>query len=194
MLALVIAEYAAIGGKTVFKPSDEPGRENKPCHRDYGLMQITQAPQIDRSGLDALKTYVSASQWWKVHHKDFAWASFQNFWCVKGGKYLARQNNNTSTFNRAISRPEAKQQGSRNDSWIAGRRPDRRNNVEAESKKVFSFKNPARTFGFVKPGLIDFNEMKQKLENPNVWGKNGWDFLTGDEIINQLFVGKEDRL
>lgn len=190
----LIAEYAAIGGKTVFKPSDEPGRENKTsCHKDYGLMQITQAPQIDRIGLDALKTYVSASQWRNVHHKDFAWASFQHFWCVNGGKYLARQNSNTSTFNRVISRPEAKQQGSRNDSWIAGRCPDRRNNVEAESKKVFSFKNPARTFGFVKQGLIDFTAMKQKLENPNVWGKNGWDFLTGDEIINQLFVDKEDR-
>jgi CRISPR-associated protein Cmr1 len=67
--------------------------------------------------------------------------------------------------------------------WLAG--------SQQESKKVFSFKNPARTFGFVKPGLIDFNAMEQRLTN--AWGQNGWDFLTGDKIIDQLFDGKEDR-
>ena len=66
--------------------------------------------------------------------------------------------------------------------WLAG--------SQQESKKVFSFKNPARTFGFVKPGLIDFNTMKQRLTN--AWGQNGWNFLTGDKIIVQLFAVKED--
>jgi len=67
--------------------------------------------------------------------------------------------------------------------WLAG--------SQQESKKVFSFKNPARTFGFVKPGLIDFNAINQRLSN--AWGQNGWDFLTGDKIIEKLFAGKEGR-
>jgi len=33
--------------------------------------------------------------------------------------------------------------------------------------------------------------MEQRLTN--AWGQNGWDFLTGDKIIDQLFDGKEDR-
>ena len=40
----LIAEYGAIGGKTVFKPSDESGRENEPHHRDFGLIDIVSSP------------------------------------------------------------------------------------------------------------------------------------------------------
>ena len=67
--------------------------------------------------------------------------------------------------------------------WLAG--------SQRESKKVFSFKNPARTFGFVKPELIDFNAMEQRLTN--AWEQNGWDFLAGNKVIDQLFAGKGDR-
>ena len=112
----------------------------------------------------------------------------QYFWCVNG-KYLGRKDNNKSTFNQVLGRQEAKNQAQQlavhNDGiskWLAG--------SQQESKKVFSFKNPARTFGFVKPELIDFNTMKQRLTN--AWGQNGWNFLTGDKIIVQLFAVKED--
>ena len=184
----LIVEYGAIGGKTVFKPTDESNRAGRLHHNDYGLVQMVTPQQYDGTGRDDLGKYLS--KWRKLNHGEFAWASLQHFWCVNG-KYLARQNGNSSAFNCVIGRPEPKQQSGQNDSWIAGRRPDRRNNVEAESKKVFSFKDPARTFGFVKPGLIDFNIMKGRLTN--AWGQNGWDFLAGDKIIDQLFAGKGDR-
>ena len=184
----LIAEYGAIGGKTVFKPTDESSRAGELHHKDYGLVQMVSSRQFAETRHDDLEKYLS--KWWKLNHGEFAWASLQHFWCVNG-KYLARQNGNSSAFNCVIGRPEPKQQSGQNDSWLAGRRPDRRKNVEAESKKVFSFKNPARTFGFVKPGLIDFNAIKQRLTN--AWGQNGWDFLTGDKVIEQLFAGKEDR-
>ena len=184
----LIAEYGAIGGKTVFKPTDESSRASKLHHKDYGLVQMVSSRQFAETRHDDLEKYLS--KWRKLNHGEFAWASLQHFWCVNG-KYLARQNGNSSAFNCVIGRPEPKQQSGQNDSWLAGRRPDRRNNVEAESKKVFSFKNPARTFGFVKPGLIDFNAIKQRLSN--AWGQNGWDFLTGDKVIEQLFAGKGDR-
>lgn len=183
----LIADYGAIGGKTVFKPTDEPVREGKLHHKDYGLVQMITAQQFAEIRLDDLEKYLA--KWRNLSHDEFAWASLQHFWCVNG-KYLARVDNNTSTFNRVLGRQEAKNQGqqlaNRNDGtarWLAG--------SQQESKKVFSFKNPARTFGFVKPGLIDFNAMEQRLTN--AWGNSGWDFLTGDKIIDQLFAVKEDR-
>jgi CRISPR-associated protein Cmr1 len=184
----LIADYGAIGGKTVFKPTDEPSRAGKRHHKDYGLVRMVSSRQLAETRRDDLEKYLS--KWRKLNHSEFAWASLEHFWCVKG-KYLARQNGNSSAFNCVIGRPEPKQQSGQNDSWIAGRRPDRRNNVEAESKKIFSFKNPARTFGFVKPGLIAFDDMRERLAG--AWGQNGWDFLTGDKIMKQLFTGKEDR-
>lgn len=184
----LIAEYGAIGGKTVFKPTDESDRTNKLHHKDFGLVQMTSSRQINGTGRDDLETYLS--KWRKVDHGEFAWASLQHFWCVEG-KYLGRQDNNNSTFNKVIGRPEPKQQSGQNDSWIAGRRPDRRNNIEAESKKVFSFNEPARTFGFVKPCLIDFDAMKKRLQD--VWEQDGWELLTGEKIIDRLFAKGGDH-
>ncbi|HDL53960.1 MAG TPA: type III-B CRISPR module RAMP protein Cmr1 [Proteobacteria bacterium] len=200
----LIAGYGAIGGKTVFKPTDESSRAGRPHHKDshhkdYGLVQMIQSRQFDGTGRGDLKTYLSLSERKKINHGEFAWASLQRFWCVKK-KYLARQTGNASTFNHVIGRPEPKQQSGQNDSWIAGRRPDRRNKIEAESKKVFSFKDPEsarRTFGFVmsiksdNPALIDFDAMTKRLQD--VWGKDGWEFLTGEKIIDRLFAKEEDR-
>jgi len=183
----LIAEYGAIGGKTVFKPTDESSRASKLHHKDYGLVQITQSRQFAGTSRGDLETYLS--KWRKLDHGKFAWASLQHFWCVNG-KYLGRQGNNNSTFNQVLGRQEAKKQGqylaNRNDGtakWLAG--------SQQESKKVFSFKNPPRTFGFVKPGLIDFAGMKTRL-------RNAWldlqddDFHEGPAILDDLF-SKEDR-
>lgn len=184
----LIEEYGAIGGKTVFKPTDESSRAGKPHHKDFGLVQMTTSRQFDGTSRGDLKTYLS-SGWGKLDHGEFAWASLQRFWCVNG-KYLGRQDNNRSTFNRVLGRQEAKNQGQQlansNDGiteWLAG--------SQQNSKKIFSFRNPARTFGFIKPGLIDFDAMKQRLQD--VWGKDGWEFLTGKKIIAQLFAKEEDR-
>lgn len=187
----LIDKYGAIGGKTVLKPTDEGSRASKLHHKDYGLVEMVTPQQFDGTGWADLETYLS--KWRKVSHDEFTWASLQHFWCVKG-KYLARQNANSSTFNRVIGRPEPKQQSAQNDSWIAGRRPDRRNNVEAESKKVFSFKKPARTFGFVEKAD---NEHWNRIQDSLNGLKNrvpGWkdfdlakDFLRENQILKNLF-------
>jgi len=183
----LIAGYGAIGGKTVFKPTDEDSRASKLHHKDYGLVQMVASQQFTETRRDDLEKYLS--KWRKLNHGEFVWASLKHFWCVNK-KYLGREDNNKSTFNQVLGRQEAKNQEQQLATgtdgiarWLAG--------SQQESKKVFSFKNPARTFGFVKPGLIDFNTMKQRLTN--AWGQNGWDFLTGDKIIDQLFAGKGDR-
>jgi CRISPR type III-B/RAMP module RAMP protein Cmr1 len=269
----LIAEYGAIGGKTVLKPSDEPGladldlsdfeesngevrvrsarrglplrsgdiiiqiasqpvtslndlkkavtgkthgepvsveikRDGNPSsvdtwfgkrhHRDYGLMEIIEPSPICRKTEKDLRRYVSLRpKWREVFHTDdqgrrhdFSWASLTNFWCVKG-RHLARQDANTSTFNKVIGRQEPKDlaQRLRNnatefDKWLAGR--------QQESKKVFSFKEPPRTFGFVNPGLqdsnqrpLDFNEIRRRLKQ--VWPNfQDSEFLDGQTILQSL--------
>ncbi len=154
----LIADYGAIGGKTVYKPSDDPTRQCLPHHRDYGLIEIENSqplPSLEGDLENTLRAYVTKNQWRKPEREEaeFSWASLKNFWCVKG-RYLARQNSNTSTFNRVIGRPEPKNQSQQGDSWLAGRRArGGKSPQRAESKKVFSFKEPEsarRTFGFVE--------------------------------------------
>jgi len=183
----LIAEYGAIGGKTIFKPTDESSRASKLHHKDYGLVQLTQSRQFAGTGRGDLETYLS--KWQNLNNGEFGWASLQHFWCVNG-KHLGRKDGNTSTFNKIIGRQETKNKGQQFDNsndkiskWLAG--------SQRESKKVFSFKKPEKTFGFVKPGLIDLDAMEKRLQD--VWGKDGWEFLTGEKIIDQLFAKEEDR-
>lgn len=179
----LIAGYGGIGGRTVWKPTDEQARANAQHHRDYGLIEITGRPDLQHLNRLVIEGYVKRDTWRKVDDSDFAWASIANFWCVNG-RYLARQNGNASTFNKVLGRMEdknqAKQLGDNNATtqWLAGR--------QQESKKVFSFKEPARTFGFVKPETIDFARMRERL-------KGAWqdladeEVLTGSVIIDRLF-------
>jgi CRISPR-associated protein Cmr1 len=39
----LIAQYGAVGGKTVFKPTDESSRADEPHHKDYGLVEMVQS-------------------------------------------------------------------------------------------------------------------------------------------------------
>ena len=182
----LIAEFGAIGGKTVFKPTDESSRTSKLHHKDYGLVEMATSQEFDGTGHGDLKTYLS--KWRKPDHDGFAWASLQYFWCVNG-KYLGRQDSNRSTFNLALGRQEAKNQAqqlvNRNDQvakWLAG--------SQQESKRIFSFKKPARTFGFVKPDLTRFAEMKKRLREawPDLQDD---DFHEGPTLLNDLL--QEDR-
>lgn len=198
MTLRLISDYGAMGGKTVFKPSDERNREQAFHHLDFGLVEIQTEHQSCAKTLDEIRSYVNSDKWRKGDHKyrdkegkvhDYSWASLSNFWCVKG-KRLARQSSSSSTFNKVIGRREDKTKGqqlAQNDRvsiWLAG--------SQQESKKVFSFRYPQgrRTFGFVKPGLIDFDEMKKRLQD--AWGDFNpeEEFLTGGQIIRDLFSSK----
>lgn len=180
----IIAEYGALGGKTVFKPTEENSRQDKLYHKDFGLIKIISSDLDEFSFTkEELKAYVKKEKWRKLEHGNFKWVSIQNFWCVNG-KYLCRKNHNSSSFNKVLGRKEAKNEASqlRNpkdevSKWLAG--------YQKESKKVFSFKNPPRTFGFINPSLINFDQMKKRLVE--VWGdENTWSFLKGDEIIDKI--------
>ena len=193
----LIADYGAIGGKTVLKPSDEKDREKELHHQDYGLIAVDRSPDSPPMSRQVLQRYL-ASGWRSVDHGDFSWASLKSFWWVE--RKLARQSNTQSAFNRLLGRKEDKSIKERrgkhvirgSDSlangkdevsrWLAGSRQ--------ESKKVFSFKDPPRTFGFVNPGLLSLDEMRKRLNG--VWQdlKNE-EFLTGSNILDRLLAEVE---
>jgi CRISPR-associated protein Cmr1 len=213
----LIADYGAIGGKTVFKPTDEPSRAKEIHHQDFGIVKIEKVdPPITNLNVAEVEKYVRQERWRKPEPKakdaDFAWASLKLFWFVED-KTLMREKTNASSFNKVLGRkdskvcidcgqvhnppnkcPKTKRYPEResehlfnkNDEiskWLAG--------SQQESKKVFSFKNPARTFGFVKPELIDFPTMKDRLQK--VWpGLQDSEFREGPTILDEL-LPKEDR-
>ncbi|MGQ9663660.1 MAG: type III-B CRISPR module RAMP protein Cmr1, partial [Kiritimatiellia bacterium] len=188
----LIAEYGAIGGKTVFKPTGESSRAKEIHHQDYGIVEIVNVdPKIVVSNVAEVRQYIFEERWRKpepVKGADCSWASLKCFWFIDR-KTLTRENNGSSSFNKVLGRKESKacrdcrqvhnppnkcqktkrppereseHLVNRNDEiskWLAG--------SQQESKKVFSFKNPARTFGFVKPGKTaadtkkEFEEMKK---------------------------------
>jgi len=190
----LIAEYGAIGGRTVFKPTDETNRQKAFHHRDFGLIDIVNASPDIHCVEEDLRAHVMDGKWrTDFDDRDFSWASLANFWYVKG-RYLARQDSNHSSFNRVIGRQEPKNQGQQLragatefDRWLAGR--------QQESKKVFSFKEPPearRTFGFVNPSIqvngrtLDFDEIRSRLKKeawPDLEDEN---FLDGQKILRSL--------
>lgn len=206
----LISEYGALGGKTIFKPSNETKRQNEFHHKDFGLVDLQFSGETWNcfKTQDEIRAYVTSSQWRSKTHKyhdkegkehDYSWASLQNFWCVKG-RYLARQDVQISTYNKVLGRNEDKSEKERRGKHVIRwsdflqKRNDRASHwlagYQQESKKVFSFKHPAehgRTFGFVNPGLVDFGEMRKRLRK--VWEdfKPDTEFKTGEQIISALF-------
>ncbi|MEJ5376507.1 MAG: type III-B CRISPR module RAMP protein Cmr1 [bacterium] len=203
----LITEYGAIGGKTVYKPTEESHRQSVQRHQDFGLVKLVPHQRLYACTDHELRTFVSQQQWRSLNHGSFGWASAQNFWCVSG-RHLSREDADHSSFNRVLGREESKscldcgqvhdppqrcgktnrlprRRSEQNptgnlEKWLAGGR--------AESKKVFSFKNPEsarRTFGFVQ-STDKLDEMRQRLK------KNAWDnlgdneFVTGGDILRRL--------
>jgi len=191
----LIAEFGAIGGKTVLKPSDEKERGNKKHHRDYGMIKLLKKNiSVEYIGRKAIEKYLNKVKWLRMEHtpEGFSWASMQNFWFVDG-KTLSRQSSKNSTYNRVIGRKEDKNdsyqyasglKGTEKEKWLAGSGGE-------SSKKIFSFKKPPRTYGFIKPNIgLEYRDIERRLQG--VWGNNGWQFVKGDSIIDKLFNTPEE--
>jgi CRISPR-associated protein Cmr1 len=152
----LIARYGAIGGKTVYKPSNGIHKD-KVHHKDFGLVKLQKQPYFKKEtieGITELRSYVIASQWIKNNNEKF-WASLENFWCVRNN-FLE-----FSSFNTVLKEFE----------WLAGK--------QQESKRIFSFKNPARTFGFVNSSInLTHEAMRKELRN------KAWNCLTDEEYID----------
>ncbi len=186
----LIAEYGAIGGRTVYKPTEESSRQSQQHHQDFGLVKLASSGPCGQLEEHELRRYISLPKWRSLNHGDFAWASLRNFWCVHG-KHLSRQDATHSSFNKVLGRKEDKsvkeKKGNRvtrwsdlfqdkEARWLAGR--------QQESKKVFSFKDPPRTFGFVNPSTVGFGEMVERLKQASGFQES--EFLEGRVILQTL--------
>jgi hypothetical protein len=167
-------------------------------HQDYGLVVLIQRPDMPQITGDlegALRSYVQLHRWRALNQDNVAWASLKNFWCVKG-RYLGRRDPRRSSFNEVLGRKSDKSVKERKGKrlvrwsdlpdnpkdktamWLAG--------SKQHSKKVFSFKEPVRTFGFVKPDIIDFDGIRQRLRS--AWpGLTDDELLKGSDILERLF-------
>lgn len=201
----LIAEYGAIGGKTVFKPTDERDRMHEIHHQDFGILEIVSPRAPEARVVQWLRVYVQNGTWQTVDGGGSEWASLQNFWFVEG-RHLARKNATDSSFNKVLGRHESKKcrdcgkihdppqkcqktgkhprrhsDGAPNENaarWLAGGR--------GESKKVFSFKDPARTFGFINPNPVDVGFVNpDTVDVAKITGKlkQAWPELRNDEIL-----------
>ncbi|HDL49101.1 MAG TPA: type III-B CRISPR module RAMP protein Cmr1 [Actinobacteria bacterium] len=184
----LIANYGALGGKTVYKPTAEKRRQDASHHQDYGIVRIKQRPDVDSIGLNRVRAYVGGERWRGMDHTKFRWASLEYFWCIEG-KTLARQDTDSSSFNHVLGRKESKSDAKwlvngddATAQWLAG--------STGNSKKVFSFRDPARTFGFVKPGRISHDDMLGRLKS--VWpDMEDQDYVKGNAILDKLFKSAE---
>jgi len=200
----LISEFGALGGRTVFKPTDESHRAPETHHKDYGLVQLLPTGSGNRTDRQILANYVSS--WAETRTVNGAdWASCKHMWFVSG-EYLARQDAKTSTFNRILGRSESKEcrdcravhlprqpcpKTGKPPKRFSERLLDERYRWIAggigKSKKVFSFKSPARTFGFVQQAPSEFDRVREELRG--IWGMpdtNDW-FVSGDTLIDRLF-------
>jgi len=210
MTLRLIAGYGAMGGKTVYKPTEESSRQSEQHHQDFGLVKLVPSAPDRQFKEHDLRRYVSLPKWRSLDQQDFAWASLQHFWCVLG-KHLSREDADHSSFNRVLGRDERKRcrdcgkvhnppqkcqktekhprrysdQNPTSDleKWLAG--------GHAESKKVFSFKSfkdpvsARRTFGFVQ-STNKLDEMRQRLKD-KAWGDlKDNEFLKGGAILARL--------
>lgn len=169
----LISEFGALGGKTVLKPSNQ---NNKAQHADFGLVKLVTTPTATHTR-QQLARHVTA---WpkKLTVNGALWASSSHMWFVDG-KHLTRTSDSASTFNKVLGRPEMKSSSSSGDSWRAGSR--------GVSKKVFSFKSPARTFGFVQQAN-ELDGVRDELRT--LWSQpatNDW-FVMGDALLARLFA------
>jgi CRISPR-associated protein Cmr1 len=203
----LISDFGALGGKTVLKPTDEQHRQNEFHHQDFGLVRWNASATTHTR--QQLASYASA---WteKPTVSGAAWASCRNMWFVDEN-YLARQSASASTFNEVLGRDQRKtcrdcgavhlppskcpktnkhpkrfsdaKPSSPAHVWLAG--------GIGESKKVFSFKTPARTFGFVQQ-TSEFGLMRDTLRS--IWSQlatsNDW-FVSGDDLLSRLFLPPE---
>ena len=166
----VIESYGAIGGRTTWKPDGEWGT-------DYGLIKVENYGELKQWDASSNKTEVKS--WLEENRRklrkrnDPNWFNFKFYWIVKDECL------NRDQMNRIVKRNPSNPKrylidATDFDRWLGGR--------IGESKKIFSFRNPKRVFGYVRSSE-ELEEIKKRIENELGAPLN---FRTGEEILEEL--------
>ena len=164
----LIASYGSIGGKTVFKPTaatvtlNDIGRRFR--HTDFGLIEIKNIniPEAicDKELVLDSGLLVSAIATGPRSSPTSELPNFNNFWFVENFTLNIHPPSpsvpNTGSFNDLIgiadvTTPQKKPAVIYFKDGLDSIRAHLRGTLAEKSKRVFSFRNPARTWGFVIP-------------------------------------------
>lgn len=165
----VIENYGAIGGRITWKPNGKWGT-------DYGLIKIEDYEEIEKwdtlSNIDQVKNWLKGNKRKLRKENDFNWFNFKFYWVVEG-KYLNRQQMN-KIVRRDPNTGKYIKNANEFGKWLGGR--------IGITKKIFSFKNPKKIFGYVRT-LGEIDKIKKRLEQELGYPLN---FKTGEEILGEL--------
>ncbi|OPY72508.1 MAG: hypothetical protein A4E62_00830 [Syntrophorhabdus sp. PtaU1.Bin002] len=195
MTMQLIAEYGAIGAKTVFKPSEIRAKNTKLHHRDFGI--ITTSPiinlPVERNLLvqvnEYLKDFPRTSD-----QNDRVWPDLRNFWFMKGAHINRAQHNSIvgrDENGRYTPNPSDKQAFlggfiGREKGVFQGPVRSEYANTNAASKKVFSFRGSKagdaveRCFGYTRRGELDDFVKLLKTVMPAI---SQQDVVMGDRLL-----------
>lgn len=166
----IIENYGAVGGRTTWKPNSSWGT-------DYGLIEISDYDGIKK--WDSESTKEKVVNWLKNNRKKLnrdnnQWFDFKWYWIIEG-HYLNKDQMNESVT-RSMENPMEYDDHKANefDKWLGG--------DLGVSKKIFSFRESNKTFGYVRKeeeiDLIKKKNLKTIMTDIN--------FTTGKEILERL--------
>jgi len=143
----LISEYGSIGGKTIFKPSEDTKKQNKFHHQDFGLISLESTPpEFTKGQKETVQEFFKNFRLVSTHPE---WPNLNFFFFAKG-QYLTRlqmnnlmglSNDGKKFINQGVL-----------ESYLKGE--------IGKSKKIFSFQaGGGRIWGYVK-----YNNMLSLIE------------------------------
>lgn len=207
MTLKLIVDYGAIGGKTIFKPSEVPAKNTKLHHRDFGVLSrrekatLLEERIMNEKITNMIKVYLeefekkntgnqsSLFKYMQFHKNNYhMWPDLKDFWFAKG------QHINRVLYNQIVDR-DINTGKYRNPAYeqiflggfISREKPNTQDykDINASSKKIFSFHGAykgdpiERCFGYTeRDGLNAFISKIKTNFKANI--------ETGQEILETL--------
>ena len=167
----LIARYGSIGGKTILKPSEDPRKNVKPHHMDYGLIELVNSFPEGLWNRRALEAYLR-NDFRKCSNRE--WPNLRCFWFVQG-KTLTRREHNAIVKRDPKGRYQL--EAAALHKWLGG--------AQQRSKKIFAFHtlDAQRTWGYARSA----GELDQVIQM--VRSETGWvetDFKRGSVVLDEL--------
>ena len=167
----IIENYGAIGGRVTWKPNGKWGTS-------YGLIKIEDYGEFGQwdtfSDINKVKTWLKRNKEAIGKEKDLNWFNFRFYWIVEG-RYLTREQINKIVKRDPKNPKNYILKADEFDKWLGG--------YIGVSKKIFSFDNPQKVFGYVRKDCelnVIYNRIKEIL-GENIIFKKGYNIL--EEMI-----------
>ncbi|HDH13113.1 MAG TPA: type III-B CRISPR module RAMP protein Cmr1 [Nitrospirae bacterium] len=170
MILKLIVDYGAIGGKTIFKPSEIKHKNTKLHHRDFGILARDTRSNLPTEKIRTEEIIQYLEKFKKKKEKN-EWSNMKYFWFVKG-KHIDRLQHNRlvkrdadGNYKESVNEGDVFLGGfiSREKSSFDRKTREEYKDKNAASKKIFSFIGTGdenclieRCFGYIRAdGSLD---------------------------------------